>query len=339
MQLRHIAPPILLALLAPMVAEYLLGDIASTNLAALPPMVLMYGSGALLVREVVRRTGGRWWSFALLAIAYGLLEEGVVTQSLFNPTYAGLRLLDYGFSPTLGTGLPWLVYVVGLHVLWSMATPIGLAESLFRDRRRDPWLSRRGIALFGLMLLAGFALVARFSRSQAEHFASTAQISATLTAALLLVAAALLLPVPLRGQNGNRRPPPAVSTFLVCLACGAVHKAAYAAGQSLGWPWPATTTCTLLADTALLAWIAFATNGRAWRTLDTWAAAMAGLLVYAGLGYQTLHTQHLDADLVGHSVLVALLLGLGAAAGVRAAGAADAKQDRAPNETRETRLA
>ena len=45
---RRIAAPITLLLLAPVVGEYLLGDLATTNLTALPGRVLMYGSGAEL---------------------------------------------------------------------------------------------------------------------------------------------------------------------------------------------------------------------------------------------------------------------------------------------------
>jgi hypothetical protein len=71
----------------------------------LPLMMAMYGAGAILIRETVRATGRGWASIVLLACAYGLFEEGFVTQSLFNPNYLHLRLLDFGFLPWLGTAL------------------------------------------------------------------------------------------------------------------------------------------------------------------------------------------------------------------------------------------
>ena len=39
-----------------------------------------------------------------LALVHGLLEEGLVGQSLFNPHFPGLDLLSYGHIDWLGTG-------------------------------------------------------------------------------------------------------------------------------------------------------------------------------------------------------------------------------------------
>ena len=48
----------------------------------------LYGSGALLARELIRRRGLGWSNLALLGAAYGVLEEGLALQSWFNPTWA-----------------------------------------------------------------------------------------------------------------------------------------------------------------------------------------------------------------------------------------------------------
>ena len=91
---RRLPAVLSLFILSPLIAEYLLGSMPMSMIAILPVMAAMYGSGAVLIREVVRRTGRGWPSMILLAIAYGLIEEGFVTQSLFNPNYLHLRLLD-----------------------------------------------------------------------------------------------------------------------------------------------------------------------------------------------------------------------------------------------------
>ncbi|HEY1376950.1 MAG TPA: hypothetical protein VGF55_09155 [Gemmataceae bacterium] len=39
--------------------EYLLGNVSIVEIRALPILALLYGSGALLIREVARRTGRR----------------------------------------------------------------------------------------------------------------------------------------------------------------------------------------------------------------------------------------------------------------------------------------
>ena len=157
---RRLPAALSLFVLSPLIAEYLLGSMPMAMIALLPLMAAMYGSGAVLIREAVRRAGCGWPSMILLATAYGLIEEGFVTQSLFNPNYLHLRLLDYGYVPWLGTGLPWLVYVISIHVVWSMSVPIGLSEVLFRNRRGQPWLGPVGIGAFALLFLAGSALIA-----------------------------------------------------------------------------------------------------------------------------------------------------------------------------------
>src|SRR3954471_11449668 len=113
-------PVACLLFLSPLIGAYLLGSRPASMIALLPLMMAMYGAGAILIREAVRRTGGGWAAIVLLAIAYGLFEEGFVTQSLFNPNYLHMRLLDFGFLPSLGTALPWVVFVVSIHVVWSI---------------------------------------------------------------------------------------------------------------------------------------------------------------------------------------------------------------------------
>jgi hypothetical protein len=145
--LRRLAPAIWLLVLAPFVAEFLLGDFSVRSLGLLLVFVPLYGGGALLIREVIRRTGRGWPSIVLLATAYALVEEGFATQSLFNPNYAGQHLLAYGYVPALGTSPVWAVFVLSIHVVWSISTPILIAEGLAGDRRTTPWLGRIGLAV------------------------------------------------------------------------------------------------------------------------------------------------------------------------------------------------
>ena len=105
--LRRIAPALVLLVLSPLVAEFLLGDFSIRQIGLIVVLLPQYGGGALLVRETTRRAGKGWPSMILLALAYALIEEGFTTQSLFNPTTQGSRLLDYGFIPALGTSLDW----------------------------------------------------------------------------------------------------------------------------------------------------------------------------------------------------------------------------------------
>jgi hypothetical protein len=62
----------------PWVGEFLLGNISVRRLPALLIMVLLYGCGALLIREVTRRTRRGWLTILLLGAAYGIIEAGIV---------------------------------------------------------------------------------------------------------------------------------------------------------------------------------------------------------------------------------------------------------------------
>ena len=133
---RAFAPAVGLFFLAPLVAEFLLGNLPITLLPALVVLAPMYGGGALLVRELTRRRGRGWPSIVLLAAAYAVFEEAYTTQTLFNPNYLkmNLHLLDPAYIPFLGIGGWWTVYVLTLHTVWSISTSIALAEALVPDR-------------------------------------------------------------------------------------------------------------------------------------------------------------------------------------------------------------
>src|SRR6478609_9717584 len=97
--LRRLAPAAGLFFLAPLGAEFLLGNLPITVLAGLVLLAPMYGGGALLIREITRRAGRGVPTMFLLGVGYGLLEEGIATQSLFNPHYVGADLLRVGYVP------------------------------------------------------------------------------------------------------------------------------------------------------------------------------------------------------------------------------------------------
>ena len=315
--LRRLLPVASLWLLAPLVAEYLLGSLPMSLITILPLMAAMYGSAALLIREAARRSGGGWATIALLGIAYGFLEEGLITQSLFNPNYLHLRLLDFGYVPALGTGLPWLVFVVTIHAAWSIAVPIGFAEALFPARRDRPWLGLFGIIIFAVLFMAGAAAVAIFTYKSLPFMASPAQLISASAIVAALVTAALAWPR-FRTPTTERPAPRPAALFALTFAAGSAVMLIEHFGPSLhGWSWQAALGLLVSIEVIFAALMIRSARGRVWRDSQRFALMLGGLSVHAVFGFVTDKELHGAADFVPHVLIVVLILALAAVAGIQ----------------------
>ncbi|HEY8994346.1 MAG TPA: hypothetical protein VIM71_06785 [Lacunisphaera sp.] len=283
----RVKPALALVLLSPLIAEYLLGSLSFKQLVLFPIMALMYGAGALIVRETARRAGRGWPTILLLGLAYGVIEEGLATQSLFNPHYLGLRLLDYGFIPALGIGAPWTVYVVTLHVAWSVAVPIALVEAIFADRRTAPWLGRIGFTVSGLVYIAGVALITFGSHQKEKFWASATQLAVTAVLAVVLVTAAFAF---------RRRPaePTVVATVrfglrpfalgLLAFVTGSVFHLVTQLGSNYLLPWQAVVIALGLVAGVIVVVRRIVRSG-AWTNAHVDALMLGGLAAYGWLGF------------------------------------------------------
>jgi hypothetical protein len=280
---RRLGPALGLFLLAPLVGEFLLGNLPITWLWVLPSLALLYGGGSLLIRELARRFGLGWPALVLLGLAFGVLEESWVTASLFNPAYLGLRLLDYGYLPGLGIGAWWTVYVLSLHAVWSTATPIGLVEEVTTGGRLHPWLGRPGLAITTALFLGGCALLRSF-QPPAEVRASAAQLacSTLVIAALVVVAFAAG-----RRSPARRSPTPAPRPLVVgstALVCGSAFMAVAAiAHAALPALWSVLAMLTLWAGLALA--LSFWSSRQGWGAAHRLAAVSGLLLTYVWYGF------------------------------------------------------
>ncbi len=205
-------PAIGLFLLAPFVAEYLLGDLPITRLGDLLVLAPMYGGGALLIREIVRRTGRGWPSVVVLALSYGIVEEAFITQSLFNPNHLGLNLhlLEPAYLEALGIGAWWTVLVLTMHTVWSISVAIALAEALAPRRAAEPWLGGFGLAT-AASLFAFAAVTSSLDavRTDSHHFVATVpQLTWSAVVCMALIASAFLAPRPSGGQERGWIPSP-----------------------------------------------------------------------------------------------------------------------------------
>ena len=186
----HFAPVLVLIVLAPMIAEVLLGNLLFNSMFVFLLVIdtVLYGSGAILVREVARRRHLGWLGIVVLALAYGVVVEGLVLQSLFNPHFPGLESMG-SYGRLFGVNWFWAPYVLGLHTVWSITLPILLTELLFHRLQSRPWLGRAGLGIDATVFVLICLFLWQAFRSYSDFSASPIELIST---ALLVVALILL---------------------------------------------------------------------------------------------------------------------------------------------------
>lgn len=293
--MRRMLPAIGLYFLAPLVAEFLLGDFPITWIVILPALSLLYGGGALIIREVVRRLGYGWPTMIIFALAYGMIEEGYTTFTLFNPDWAaqlGYHILAYGFIPVLGIGLPWTLFVLGLHTVWSISVPIAIMETLAGAQRRTiPWLGKLGLSIVIALFVIGFVGVTVSNVAHSRYIAPAPQLVGTGVAAIVIIAIGLLAgrlkPAAHRAFADNVPSPWLVG--IVALVASSLFLLIYAADPYGLSPWfgglHLQSWLVVVFDLVLFSGVIILVNS--WSRLSGWSAthrlALAGgaLLTYA----------------------------------------------------------
>lgn len=184
----NFAAVLVLFVLSPFIAEILLGATPVSRLESLIPVTMLYGGGAVLIRELARRKDRGWTRILLLGAAFALIEEGLVFQTFFNPTMFNAAAVGGRF-----VGVNWIFgeWVIGYHIVWSIVIPIALTEMLFPARRGEPWLGRVGTIVFGMIYALGALAIGFFIRSSiAQGFQAPAVD--VLAVALLMVVLVIL---------------------------------------------------------------------------------------------------------------------------------------------------
>ncbi|WP_419998645.1 DUF998 domain-containing protein [Streptomyces boninensis] len=277
--MKHALPAVALFFLAPVVGEMLLGATSVESLGLLPVLALLYGGGALLIREVVRRTGRGWGAILLLGAAYALLEEGLLDQMLFNEHYSGnYDMVSVTYVPFLGTGLYGLLSVLAVHALWSIAVPIALMEALVPDRAHQPWLGRKGLAVTVALFLLGIVVVGWGTYDETHFMAPWQRLAGTAAVVVLLVVAAFA------SRQSSRQPGSARSAPHPLLAGAAAL--ALTSGFWLvlvpSW-WGAAAALAIAAAGAAI--IAAWSRARGWGLPHVFALAAGATLTYIWVGF------------------------------------------------------
>ncbi|HSB89740.1 MAG TPA: hypothetical protein VLD63_06915, partial [Anaerolineales bacterium] len=163
---RWLTPALVLFLLSPAIGELLSSSSPPAEFfkpLAFLLLASLYGSGALLVRELAHRWGGGWSSVLLLGAAYGIVEEGLAVKSFFDPGWMDLGPLAV-YGRWAGTNWVWALGLTIYHAVFSIGIPILLVGLMFPAQRHRPWLTTRGLRVISAL----FAVTTMFI-----HFALT----------------------------------------------------------------------------------------------------------------------------------------------------------------------
>ncbi|MGC4818908.1 hypothetical protein [Micromonospora sp. DT63] len=312
---RRLVPVVALLLLAPWAAECSWGGFAIDGfLPVVIGLAPMYGGAAILIRETARHLGAGWPAIVLLAAAFGVLQAGLVDQSLFNPgylndtQYADTRAAaEASLVPGLGFSLRQAFDYVGNHVVLTICAPIVFVESFLGAKRRlSPWLGRQGLAVVAVVYLLGSLLVFASPEGRKNFLASPLQLAFATAVVLTLVATALLprwrRPHPRRVR---RVPHPLWVGLLVVL----VHF-----GTDLAPGWAGVVIALALAAT-VGAVLAYLSAGARWGQRHVLAAGWASVVSAAAFAYlvppysPASPTAALAGDVAVTVITVALVVG------------------------------
>ena len=154
--MRRIPPALVLFFLAPVTGELLSGSappVEFFNPFALIVLPALYGSAALLLRELALHWQKRWPTILVLGLAYGIVEEGLMVKSFFDPNWMDLGLLGV-YGRFGGVNWVWAISLMIYHATVSITIPILLVELMYPEQRDQLWLGRRGHIGLSLLLAA-----------------------------------------------------------------------------------------------------------------------------------------------------------------------------------------
>jgi hypothetical protein len=258
----------------------------------------------VLIREAARRRGCGWPTILLVSLAAGLVQAGLIDQSLFNPSYRDIPYWDDLRLPTYLPGLGFSAYMalsfLGGYMVQSFAAPIAVVECLNPKLAGASWLGRPGIVVMALLYVtaAGFVLA---DQARTEHFVpSVAQLVGAAAVVIALLVLAFRLPRRRKARPGTPPRPPVVAVVAIIVL---------AASDLLPSNWPGVAVAVLaLISLGVLVWRWSGRTG--WRATHVLAVTAAPLLANVTMAFVIEPLGHPD-PVTKYAVNAVLALGVG----------------------------
>ena len=146
---------IFLIFLAPITAELLSGSAPPSeffNPLGFIVLIVLYGFGAVLVREINIAWGKNFISLILLGAIYGIIEEGFMVKSFFDPNWMDLGILGV-YGRFWGVNWIWTLKLTIYHAIYSIVIPIQITELIFYKIRKESWIRIFSIKLIAIIFL------------------------------------------------------------------------------------------------------------------------------------------------------------------------------------------
>ena len=223
---RFAGPIWALVLLSPFIAEVLSGSTRTSFLFVFVPEVMVWGVGALLCRELVRRWRAGGTSLLLLGLSLSIAEEFIIQQTSLAPLPFPGSHPDYGRM--WGINLVYFLFMLGYESVWVVIVPVQVTELFFPRQATKAWLRKRGAVVASVVFLIGSRIAWYGWTQQARprlHAAPYHPPLALVVLGLVAIGGLVALAYLVRGVGGqapeNDRAVPAWLARVIALVMGA----------------------------------------------------------------------------------------------------------------------
>jgi len=197
---RFLSPAVVLLFLSPVIGELLSGSAPPAeffNPLGFVMLAILYGGGAILVRESTHRWGKGWPTLLILGAAYGIAEEGLMCKSFFDPNWMDLGPLG-SYGRWMGVNWVWALELTIYHCVFSIAIPILLVGILFPARRRQAWVGKGKLWVIFILWAVNAAFIFFFISKYRPPFV---HYLVTMAVTVGLCILAWRMPIPVSGEK------------------------------------------------------------------------------------------------------------------------------------------